>query len=506
MNKYTKTFFSLALTSLFLPLLIFNFGYVANASTDNVGDSYQGNVQDIGWQNTVQDGADAGTSGQGLRLEALRISLTNAPAGAHIDYKCHVQNIGWQNTVYDGADAGTTGQDLRLEAIEINLENVPGYTVEYRTHIQNIGWQDWVSNGALSGTTGQGLRIEAIEIKIVPNVNATSISLNKNSSSIAIGGTDSLTDSLTPTNATDTITWLSSNSNVASVDAFGNVKGLSAGSSTITATTESGPSASCTYTVTANPIYVTKLKLSKSTDIINLRTADTLTATITPTNATDKNLRWVSSAPNVATVTNGIISAVNIGTTTITAFSEDGAKSDSCIVTITPIAVTAVKVNKTTDSIAIGGVDVLSATTTPIYATDTNVQWTSSNTNIVTVDNNGLITGISKGAALVTAISEDSGKTSSCTVTVRPNGITDITLNEPTQSLSVGKKLILTPTITPENATNQTVVWTTSDPNVATVSSTGVVTGVKASTTDAIITVTTVDGGYTDTCDVTVIN
>lgn len=506
LKKYTKTIFSLALSFLILSFYILNFGYVAKADTNNVSVTYQGNVQNIGWQNTVQGGTDAGTTGLGLKLEALKINLTNSPTDAHITYKAHVQNVGWQNVAQDGAITGTTGKNLRLEAVEISLKNVPGYSVEYRVHVQNIGWQDWVNSGALAGTTGQGLRIEAIEIKIVPIINATSISLNKNSSALAVGGTDSLTATLSPNNEADNITWASSNSNVASVDDFGDVTGLATGTTIITATTESGVSDSCTYIVNAVPVAVTKLKLSKATDSINLRTADTLTAKITPTNATDTNVSWTSSDPNVATVNKGVVTAINIGVTTITAISEDGSKTDSCIVTIIPIAVTAVKVNKTTDTIAIGGVDVLSAAVTPIYATDANVKWTSSNTKVVTVDTNGLITGVGKGSALVTAISEDNGKTSSCTVTVSANSVTNVTLNEYSEVIIVGNTVTLTATITPDNAENQAVVWTTSDPNVATVSSTGVVTGIKASTTPVIITVTSLDGGFTDACDVTVIN
>lgn len=376
MKKHTKTIFTLTLTFLLLSFYVLNFGYIAKADTSNIGVAYQAHVQNKGWQNTVYDGEAAGTEGLSLRMEALSINLTNAQADAHISYKAHVQNKGWQNAVEDGTDAGTAGQGLRVEAIEINLVNVPGYSVQYRTQVQNIGWQDWVTNGSIAGTTGKSLRIEAIEIKIVPNVSATSVSLNKNSSALAVGKTDSLIAAMNPTNSTDAVTWSSSNAKVASVDGFGNVTGITTGAAKITATTESGVSDSCTYSVTNNPISVTKLKLSKATDSINLRTADTLKAVVTPTNATDTSVSWVSSDPSVATVKNGVVTAVNIGTTTITAVSDDNSgMSDSCIVTITPIALTDIKVNKAVDSISIGGVDILSIVFSPIFATDTNVQW-----------------------------------------------------------------------------------------------------------------------------------
>lgn len=138
-------------------------------STALVGVSYQAHVQNIGWQPTVLNGAEAGTDGQSLRLEALKIKLINAPAGAKINYQVHVQNEGWQSWEADGAEAGTDHKSLRAEAIRISLENLPGYSIQYRAHVQNEGWQSWVSDGAEAGTDGRSLRLEAVEIKIVKN-------------------------------------------------------------------------------------------------------------------------------------------------------------------------------------------------------------------------------------------------------------------------------------------------------------------------------------------------
>lgn len=147
---------------------------ISNPTGSNIGVTYQGHVQNISWQNWVSDGVEAGTDGQSLRVEALKIKLTGTlPAGASIQYQAHVQNIGWQSVVADGAEAGTNGQGLRVEAIKIALKNMPGYTVKYRAHVQNIGWQSWVSDGQEAGTDGQGLRIEAIEIEVVKTSTGT---------------------------------------------------------------------------------------------------------------------------------------------------------------------------------------------------------------------------------------------------------------------------------------------------------------------------------------------
>ncbi len=131
---------------------------------------YSAHVQNIGWQDWKSNGQMAGTTLQGLRIEALQIQLLNAPENAKINYQLHVQNIGWQNWKENGQMAGTTGLGYRLEAIKINLENLSNYSVMYRVHVQNIGWQDWRYDGELAGTTGLAYRLEAIQIKIIPKV------------------------------------------------------------------------------------------------------------------------------------------------------------------------------------------------------------------------------------------------------------------------------------------------------------------------------------------------
>ncbi|AJA46845.1 tRNA(Glu)-specific nuclease WapA [Clostridium pasteurianum DSM 525 = ATCC 6013] len=133
----------------------------------SVGVTYDAQVQNIGWQPWVSDFNTAGTTGQGLRLEALKVKLTTPVSGMKIKYQAHVQNVGWQNWVYDGGEAGTIGQGLRLEAIKIQLEGAPaGYSVRYQVHVQGMGWMDPVKDGDIAGTVGRNLRIEAIKIVV----------------------------------------------------------------------------------------------------------------------------------------------------------------------------------------------------------------------------------------------------------------------------------------------------------------------------------------------------
>ncbi len=130
--------------------------------------TYSAHVQRIGWQDAVANGETAGTSGQSLRVEALRVMLPKDVNGG-VTYSVHVQNIGWQDWVKDGEDAGTSGQSLRLEALKIKLtgEAANKYDVYYRSHIQRFGWLAWAKNGESSGSGHLSLRMEAVQIRLV---------------------------------------------------------------------------------------------------------------------------------------------------------------------------------------------------------------------------------------------------------------------------------------------------------------------------------------------------
>lgn len=131
--------------------------------------TYQTHVQNIGWQAEKADGEVSGTSGQSLRLEAIKIKLGSSIDGG-LTYATHVQDIGWQSFVSNGQLSGTAGQSKRLEAIKINLTGnaTKQYDIYYRVHAQNFGWLGWAKNGQSAGTAGYSYRLEAIQIVLVP--------------------------------------------------------------------------------------------------------------------------------------------------------------------------------------------------------------------------------------------------------------------------------------------------------------------------------------------------
>lgn len=133
---------------------------------------YCGHVQKLGWSDYVQDGEEAGTTGQGLRVEALKIKLNLGNSGltGGIQYRMHVQSYGWMQWVQDDAIGGTEGESKRVEAMQIQLygEVANEYDVYYAVHAQKKGWMAWASNGEYAGTAAQSLRLEAVKIVLVP--------------------------------------------------------------------------------------------------------------------------------------------------------------------------------------------------------------------------------------------------------------------------------------------------------------------------------------------------
>ena len=131
---------------------------------------YSSYLQKEGWKDEVSNGQTMGTTGKGLRMEALKINLKTYGITGGIKYTAHVQKQGWQNYVTNGEVAGTTGKGLRMEAIKIELteEIAEKFDIYYRVHAQNFGWMGWAKNGEQAGTQGYGYRIEAIQIQLLP--------------------------------------------------------------------------------------------------------------------------------------------------------------------------------------------------------------------------------------------------------------------------------------------------------------------------------------------------
>jgi uncharacterized protein YjdB len=261
---------------------------------------------------------------------------------------------------------------------------------------------------------------------------------------------------------------------------------------------------SCQNSLSSNDnVEISNVSLNIDTLRIVVGGTNQLSATVTPDNATNKNVTWTSSDENVATVsTTGLVKGLMVGTATVTVATIDGNKTASCIVTVSPVSVTAVTLSKNASSILVGGTDQLFATVTPDTAADKNVSWTSLDANVATVSTTGLVTGVTIGTATITVTTVDGNRTASCIVTVSPVSVTGLALNKNTSSIFVGATDQLIATIIPSTATNKNITWTSSDSTIATVSTIGMVTGIKIGS--ANITATSVDGNKTASCAVAV--
>lgn len=268
-------------------------------------------------------------------------------------------------------------------------------------------------------------------------------------------------------------------------------------------------------TTTPADVKVSRITLSASTGLtLTKGQTQKLTATVVPANATNKAVTWKTSDKNVATVSeNGLVTAKSAGTAIITCTAKDGSNvKATCKVTVT-VPVSGIQLSQTSAALTVGDTLTLTKTIYPSDATNQAVTWTSSSDVVASVDSNGKITAKTAGSAVITCKSvSDNSVVGICNVTVKAKvqtpseiKVNKITLNKTTASVTKGKTLQLTATVTPGNATKKEVKWSTSNKNVAMVSPSGLVTAKSAGT--ATITCTAQDGsGVKATCKITVKN
>ena len=251
-------------------------------------------------------------------------------------------------------------------------------------------------------------------------ISLQSLSLKTTSLTMKPGESTTIYAVYNPSNVTDKVLyWKSSNENVARVSE-GNVTAIGNGTAIITATSrDGGKTATCTVTVGNGTVSLQKLTLNSSMEILTKGSSKTIYATYNPSNVTDKVLYWSSSNTNVARVSEGNVTAVGNGITTITATSRDGGKTASCqiIVVDKNTEMKSISLKTTNLTMNRGESAVIYATYNPSNVTDKVIYWVSSNTNVARVSE-GTVTAVGKGTATITAITKDGGKVATCEITV----------------------------------------------------------------------------------------
>ena len=255
-------------------------------------------------------------------------------------------------------------------------------------------------------------------------VNVTEVTLDKTELTLTEGETETLTATVRPDNADNKkVKWSSDKTEIATVDGAGRVTAVKAGEAVITVTTEDGgKTATCKVTVKAKTVSVTEVTLDRAELTLTEGETETLTATVKPDNADNRKVTWSSDKTDVATVDGaGKVTAVKAGEAVITVTTEDGGKTATCKVTVKAkvVPVTGVDVKPWSVTIGANGTTKLTCTVAPSNATNRNVKWESDNPSVATVDSDGNVRAVSAGVAKVSAVTEDGGFRSGCTVTVK---------------------------------------------------------------------------------------
>jgi len=412
------------------------------------------------------------------------------------------------NVVISPAQSGSAA----LTNFSFGFDDFTKHVTLSATANSGYAFDKWTFNGFPAPPAGSGMpaisfTLPANPVIVTANfVTPATLSLNAAARTVPVGNTFTLKATLTPAAAmaaNGTVTWKSNNMNIATVTNQGVVKGIKAGNTVITATVplKGGGTVTAKCTVYVGPL-VTGVALNRVAAPLHTGKTLTLTATVAPANAAHKAVAWSSGNTAVATVSaTGVVAGVKAGTATITATAADGSgKKASCAVTVgSPVA--GVTLNRATAPLHTGKTLALTATVAPANAANKAVAWSSSNAAVAKVSAAGVVTGVKAGTAVITVITTEGKFTATCRVTVGPP-VAGVTLNRATAPLHTGKALTLTATVAPANAAHKAVTWSSDNTAVATVSATGVVTGVKAGS--AVITVRTADGAKTATCRVTV--
>lgn len=333
----------------------------------------------------------------------------------------------------------------------------------------------------------------------------TGISMSETTVELKPGETHQLKATVLPQNASNAeVTWYSDKESVAKVSQSGLVSAVSTGEATIhVVTSDGGKMATCLVKV-GTPVKGITLSISPKTLYVGDPSLD-ISATLTPANATDKSLEWSSSDPEVASIAPGaalraVIKPLKPGKTTITATTKDGGFTASCEVTVKR-HVSGVSLNKASLTLYVGETESLAATVAPEDASDKTVAWSSDNSAVASVSN-GKVTANKPGTAVIKVVTNDLSKEAACTVTVKRHA-ESVELSQKEIKLYLGENRSLTATVLPSDASDKNVTWSSSNPNVATVSTAGNVVSKSVGTT--VITVKTADGGHQASCHVTVL-
>lgn len=407
---------------------------------------------------------------------------------------------------------------ISLNKTELNLEKGVSETLKVTYNPEAAGkgkTVTWSSSDAKVATVSKDGKVTAMApgtAKITAsvdgktavctvNVTATlkGISLNKSELNLKKGQSEKLVVSYDPADTTDKkdVVWASSDTSVVSVAADGTVNALKGGTAEITAKV-SDKTAVCKVTV--KEIHLNEISLSKAETTIAKGETETLKVIYNPEDTTDdKTVIWSSSNPEIASVKDGVVTAIKAGTTEITA--KVGDKTAVCKVTVN-IPLESITISPSEMRLESGETKSFKVTYNPEDTTDDKtIRWNVGDNTIASVDENGNVTGLKGGVTTVSATSAN-GLTVSAQVKVLIH-TTGLEMSAKEAEVNRGEEIQLGVNFIPANTDDsKDVIWYSTDQEVAVVNQNGLVTGKKAGT--AVIRAVAKDGGFTAECTVTV--
>lgn len=483
------------------------------------------NASNQRWANIAIDNLKFASLGE-VDSPGRAYTYTDSDLDSDTEYNYYVGAVvGGKEIVRSSAVSGKTqpivadSVSLSKESLEIKRgdtsEELVATVLPEATSDKSVTWSSedesvaTVENGVVTGVGAGTANIVATTKNgktASCAVTVTDVKLSKSSLSLKVGEEVTLTAAVKPdTITTQTVKWKSDKENIATVDEDGKVKAVAAGTAKITVTADNnGETATCTVRV--SKVGVTGITLNASSGSLKKGEKATLTATVAPSDATNKGVIWSTSNDKVATVANGVVTAVGQGTAVITATSADNAAAAATYnVTVTDAATggpavkvpaTSVKIKKpSSTTLNKGKTLTLVAIMAPSNATDT-LTWKTSNPKVATVAA-GKVKAVNKGTATIT-VTTTSGRKASIKVTVKIPA-KKVKLSKKKATLKVGKTLKLKATKTPANSTDK-LTWKTSNKKIATVKNGKVKAKKKGKVT---ITVKT-QSGKTAKCKITV--
>ena len=417
------------------------------------------------------------------------ISIKPVYANIHLNYS--ELNIGIDVT-----------QQLKLSG-DVNSDVSWSNSNDKVASIKN-GYITGLSLGTTYITVNSGDSSSACKVNVISNYVAISnISLPSNSGELLINETQNINASINPSNASNKyLFYSSSDSSVASVDENGNITGNKIGSAIITIVAENK---STSYKVNVvDKINLKSINISPETLTLTEGNNGKLNVSFNPENATDKKVTWKSSNTKIVTVDeSGNIKAISPGSATITAISNDGEYESSSKITVKSLdrSLKSISLNKTELTLKVGESETLSINYNPSYASNKDVSWSSSNNDIVTIDN-GKVTAIKPGTVEIKATSKEGNHESICKVTVLFPPIESIKFERDKQTVYVGSTTTLKTISTPEDSMINNPVWSSSDETIATIEN-GELTALNVGKTT--VTISDSEGKVTASTEITVI-